>query len=138
MIKLQFHQSNLLGKVNVTRKLVENRANINILTKRGQSALHYAAEKGDELNVAFLIENGANLNIMDKFGKTPLHYAAQNGNESVTEMLVKSGAVVDVTDYANKKPIQYAVYGSNHHKLIHYTEILYVLICSMLSFFSRS
>lgn len=113
---------------------MKNGANINILTKRGQSALHYAAEKGDESNVKFLIENGANLNIMDKFGKTPLHYAAEYGNESVTDMLIKSGAVVDVTDYANKKPIQYAVYGRNYHKLIHYTEILYVLISSMLSF----
>lgn len=106
--------------MNVTRKLLQNGANNNILTKRGQSALHLAAQKADESNLAFLIENGANLNIMDKFGKTALHYAAENGHESITEMLIKSGAVADVNDYAGKKPIQYAVYGSNYHKFIHY------------------
>lgn len=105
--------------MNVTKKLLNNGANINILTKKGQSVLHLAAEKGDESILAFLIENGANLNIMDKSGKTALHISAENGHELATDMLIKSGAVVDVIDYSNQKPIDYAISGRNCHKFIH-------------------
>lgn len=115
--------------MNVTKELLKSGANVNILTKRGLSALHLAAEHGDESIVACLIENGANLNIMDKFGMTALHHAASNGHELATEILIKDGAIVDITDYANKKPIQYAIYGSNYHKFGHYISLNTVYVC---------
>lgn len=115
MIKLHISSTTKLGNVNITKLLLKNGANINILTRKGESALHIAAEHGDELIVACLIENGANLNIMDKlFGMTALHHAASNGHELATEILIREGAITDITDYANKKPIQYAIYGRNY------------------------
>lgn len=58
--------------MNVTKVILKNGANINILNRSGKSALHLAAEKGDEAISNLLIESGANLNIRDKFGMTPM------------------------------------------------------------------
>lgn len=64
----------------MTKVILENGANINILNRSGKSALHVAAENGDVANLNLLISNGANLNIRDKFGLTAMHLAASNGN----------------------------------------------------------
>jgi ankyrin repeat protein len=48
---------------------------INAVDTRGQTALHGAAEKGNDQVVKFLAERGAKLDIKDKQGKTPLDAA---------------------------------------------------------------
>lgn len=63
----------------MTSLLLNLGVNKNLLNKMGRSALHLAAEAGDEPIVMLLLENGANLNTGDHFGQTPIHLSASNG-----------------------------------------------------------
>lgn len=60
--------------------------------KFDKTALHWAAEKGQEETVRLLLEIKSDPNLLDCFGQTPLHYAAENGFEEVVRNLL------DVTD----------------------------------------
>lgn len=48
--------------------------------KTGRTALHHAAEIGNEHFIDFLLKNGANVDITDNEGVSVLHFAALNSN----------------------------------------------------------
>jgi ankyrin repeat protein len=50
-------------------------ADVNAADNQGDTALHGAAQKGDDQVVQFLVEHGAKLDIKDKKGRTPLDAA---------------------------------------------------------------
>ncbi len=54
--------------------LLERGADINAVNANGDTALHVAVTKGDEL-VKFLVEKGAKLDAKDKYNRTPLDVA---------------------------------------------------------------
>lgn len=58
------------------------------LNEKQQTALHLAAQSGQEGTVLLLLERGANPDLMDTEGKVPLHHAAEKGGIGVVEMLV--------------------------------------------------
>lgn len=62
--------------------------------KFNKTALHWAAEKGQEETVKLLLEIGSDPNLLDCYGQTPLHYAAENGFQQVVRDLL---GVTDVT-----------------------------------------
>ena len=58
----------------------------------GLSALHVAAEEGDEQVVDMLLNKGAEVDARDKKGNTPFMYAAKLGNTSVCKLLIEGKA----------------------------------------------
>jgi ankyrin repeat protein len=76
--------------------LLEN-AEINALTKKGQSALHFAEFPQ---MAKLLIQNGIGVNLRDKSGLTALHLACQKCQLSTVHTLMKLGA--DVRGVCNR------------------------------------
>ncbi len=58
--------------VNSCQYLVQHGANINMQDKKGFSALHVAALRGDLQLVKILLEHGAKTDLQDVFGNNPL------------------------------------------------------------------
>lgn len=61
---------------------------INEPDTNGRTALHVAAQYGDEEMVETLLKNGADPEILDKDGLDALHSAVEHGHEEVAEMLL--------------------------------------------------
>jgi ankyrin repeat protein len=59
--------------------LIDRGVDVNAVNDAGQTALHFAAQKGAEKVIEFLAENGAKLDIKDKRGKTPYDIATGVG-----------------------------------------------------------
>jgi ankyrin repeat protein len=59
--------------------LMAQGVDVNAANDLGQTALHFAAQKGSEKVIEFLAENGAQIDAKDKRGKTPLDIASGIG-----------------------------------------------------------
>jgi ankyrin repeat protein len=66
--------------------------------QNGYTALHYAADKGDEDLVSLLLTHKADPNITDRRKQSPLHIAADGGEEDIVKKLVAAGADVLLED----------------------------------------
>lgn len=83
------------GDLNVVRRLLQNGADVNAAHGDGMTALHWAAERGDDAMSEMLIYAGANVTAVTRIGQyTPLHVASKNGNAPVVQMLIEAGADV--------------------------------------------
>ena len=78
------------GLTNGVACLLANGANPNVTDDKGQTPLHFIAQKGVGKNQAeLLIEHGADLNARDNAGQTPLDYAKKAKRKSVADFLTK-------------------------------------------------
>lgn len=69
-----------LGNFETFQGLIKSE-NVNMADSvTGRTALHHAAEIGNENFIDFLLKNGANVDITDKEGVSVLHFAALNSN----------------------------------------------------------
>jgi ankyrin repeat protein len=73
-------------------RLIQAKANPNILNGSGETALTVAIQDGSLEKVQALIKAGADVNFKNKDGSTPLMIAMYSYNNEVTELLKKSGA----------------------------------------------
>lgn len=81
------------GLTNGITCLLANGADPNVTDDKGQTPLHFIAQKGVGKNQAeLLIEHGADLNARDDAGQTPLDYAKKAKRKSVADFLTKLGA----------------------------------------------
>jgi tRNA A-37 threonylcarbamoyl transferase component Bud32 len=69
--------------------LIENGCNVNVQTKRGETALHYAVRLGRQDVVAMLVCAGADIAIKGDGQKTPLEIAIEGTNADITNYLNK-------------------------------------------------
>jgi ankyrin repeat protein len=65
--------------IEAIKMLIGLGVDVNATNDLGQTALHFAAQKGSEKVIEFLAENGAKLDPKDKRGKTPLEIATGVG-----------------------------------------------------------
>lgn len=73
--------------------LNDNKININLPNREGNTLLHIAAEINDNEKLAFLLHiDKSGVNICNKLGNTPLHFAAYNGNLEGVNMLIAYNA----------------------------------------------
>jgi len=117
------------GRIEAAELLIDAGANVNAVENfGGQSALMWAAARGNADMVRFLAANGADLNAhglvrqwprkiineprpkdMNKGGFTALHYAAREGCIDCARALIEAGADLDVYDPERVTPLVLAL-----------------------------
>ncbi|CAF98557.1 unnamed protein product [Tetraodon nigroviridis] len=70
--------------------------NVNAKDEDQYTALHWAAQNGDEAIARLLLDRGAAINETDGRGRTPAHIACQHGQENVIRVLLSRGADVQI------------------------------------------
>ena len=71
--------------LDLVKLFVENGADVNAVNNTGSSALHYAAQQGNEKMVEYLMAKGAKSDIKNKQGRTP----AELARGRATELFIK-------------------------------------------------
>ncbi|EJF61159.1 ankyrin [Dichomitus squalens] len=74
----------------------------------GKTALHVAAQKGNEELVRMLCDHGADFDLADNEGNTPLHYASAWGNVTIVQLLIERGCQYSARNNQGFTPSDYA------------------------------
>ncbi|KAL3489230.1 ankyrin repeat-containing domain protein [Aspergillus germanicus] len=82
------------GRGEILQLLLAHGANPRAEPKTGATALHRAAERGDEQMVLHLLRAGWDPNRVDTERRTPALYAAWKGHRGVFDMVLKNGAKI--------------------------------------------
>lgn len=98
------------GETDVARALLREGADVNAAQGDGMTALHFAADNGDQMLANLLIYAGANVEAGTRIGHyTPLHIASRNGHAGVIRTLLAAKADVDArTTNSGVQPIHLA------------------------------
>ncbi len=92
---LQEAVSNQIIDRDIFRFLIQQGADINLITEEEETLLHIAVKKGYRVVSKILIRNGADINVRDAAGHTPLWYAIQHKNSGIIALLKRNGAVAE-------------------------------------------
>lgn len=84
--------------------------NINAKDEDQYTALHWAAQNGDEAITRLLLDKSAAINETDGQGRTPAHVACQHGQENVIRVLLSRGADVRVKGKDNWTALHFAAW----------------------------
>ncbi|XP_035762875.1 receptor-interacting serine/threonine-protein kinase 4 [Neolamprologus brichardi] len=84
--------------------------NVNAKDEDQYTALHWAAQNGDEAITRLLLDRAAAINETDGQGRTPAHVACQHGQENVFRVLLSRGADVQIKGKDNWTPLHYAAW----------------------------
>jgi ankyrin repeat protein len=96
------------GNTNQLVNALKNGADPNA-TKRGYSALQWAAQEGYYTACKILVEKGANVNKMSKEGLTALHAAIDSRHRKIASLLIKNGADVNAySEFTSSTPLHTA------------------------------
>ena len=83
--------------------------NVNSISYRAQTPLHYAAARGQIDAINHLIELGADKNALDSSGKTALHRAAQKGrSDAIAVLITRHHFDPNAVDNERKTPLHLA------------------------------
>jgi ankyrin repeat protein len=77
----------------------------------GQTALHLAAECGNDIFIDIVLKKGGNPNLKDNNGQTPLHISASKGDLNCIKSLLNGGADPSLTDNNGSTPLHLALIG---------------------------
>jgi hypothetical protein len=86
---------------------------INSINRNGTTALHYAAQAGNEEIVKHCLDSGIDINERNKTGQAPIHYAAKGGHLEMIKMLNTKGADLHVEDGNGLTALNFAVNSKN-------------------------
>jgi ankyrin repeat protein len=89
----------------LVKDLIERKANVNIASRFGMTALMYA---GGLPVVKLLLGAGASVKDKDLSGRTALHYATQRADPEVVRVLIEAGADVNAKDDKGMTALQLA------------------------------
>lgn len=90
--------------------IADERTNVNLANKRGETPLMFAAIRGMMQQAQELMDRGA---LINKEGWQPLHYAACQPNAKMIGLLLENGANVDARSPNYTTPLMMAArYGS--------------------------
>ncbi|XP_072160560.1 uncharacterized protein [Bemisia tabaci] len=83
-------------------------ANVDFISSKGRTALHWATRNGALPPVKILLKNGADVNKKDGKGWTPLHFAANQGHLEIVRTLLLNGAEINPTGSDDRTPLHWA------------------------------
>ena len=83
------------GHKHIVTLLLSHTTNVDIVNKRGDTALLIATNHGFKEIAAVLLENGADADIANRKGQTPLYYAVIRGHKNTTIMLLEHGVNIN-------------------------------------------
>jgi ankyrin repeat protein len=102
------------GDVATVRSLLQQRADINGAQGDGMTALHWAAERGDDTLARVLLAGGADVAAVTRIGRqTPLHLAAAGGHAAIVSLLLAAKADPAVTTTTGATPLHFAAGAGN-------------------------
>jgi uncharacterized protein len=101
------------GKTDDLIRLLQSGRPPNMPDDNGETALHYAAQLGNQQMVNALLYYKAAVDPRDQFGNTPLHWAAQRGNTAVIKMLIDAQAAIDPQNKQGVTPLMMAAKAGN-------------------------
>ncbi|KAM9788342.1 receptor-interacting serine/threonine-protein kinase 4 [Neosynchiropus ocellatus] len=83
---------------------------INAKDEDQYTALHWAAQNGDDAIARLLLDRGAAINETEGQGRTPAHVACQHGQENVIRVLLSRGADVRIKGKDNWTALHFAAW----------------------------
>ncbi len=86
---------------------------INARSFFSETALMYAAKKGDREFVDFLLARGADIDAKNRWGETALIQAAEEGDREFVDFLLARGADIDATNINGYTALMYAAGKGN-------------------------
>ena len=105
------------ASIHCDTKLLQNAihdgADVNGTDESGQTALHFAVDRGNMECILLLIENGANVNALDNDGIGVLLTAVMAGNIEVIKLLLEKGANPDAEDEDGETPRSWVIEDGN-------------------------
>jgi len=93
-----------LGDVSLLKKSLNNGFNVHEADETGQTALHFAADKGYNDCITVLLEAGANVNATDGDEMSVLQIAVISGHVDSVALLLRAGANPDQQDTDGDTP----------------------------------
>ncbi len=100
-----------VGSRDIIKILIENGADVCVMTNQGETPLHIAANYGNKEILRILLENGADIDATDNRGKSSIIYAVKAGKGDAAKFLKESGADINLTDDSGKTALDYANLG---------------------------
>lgn len=97
----------------VVRQLLENRADIELMSKTGYTPLIWAVMNGHEDVVRLLLDNGADINSTDDRNWTALTFAAANGHEALVRLFLAKGVNIELMDIHGRTPLSLTAASGN-------------------------
>lgn len=101
------------GKTDDVIRMLQSGRKADVPDGKGETALHYAAQLGDQRMVQALLYYQAPVDPRDQFGNTPMHWAAQRGGTAVIQMLIDAKATVDPQNRQGVTPLMMAAQAGN-------------------------
>jgi ankyrin repeat protein len=91
--------------LDITQKLIDYGAALEITDITGYTALSYAAFYNRFYNAEALLRKGSNPNVQAKNGLTPLHHAVNENNLALVDLLHLSGADLNIRTEKGESPL---------------------------------
>ena len=105
------------GKIEKVKYLIEEKTvDVNSAddTKAHNTALHHAAEHGQDIIIEYLIDSGAQKDVQDAmFGMTPLYLAVDYNQENAVKKLLYYGANCNIPSKNDITPLHSAAQENN-------------------------
>jgi ankyrin repeat protein len=106
------------GDVAAVRALLQKNVDVQAAQGDGMTALHWAAERGNQDIAAMLLAAGANPRAETRIGRyTPLHVAAKGGHAAVIRRLVDARPDVNALTTTGATPLHFAAEGGSREAI---------------------